>query len=213
MDESNQPVADELAAILADYLTRADGGEPVDRETLIAKHPEYHDALQDYFADVDLVERLATGSANGDAAAVPALPREFGEYSLRKEIGRGGMGIVYKAREHTTGRLVALKMLLHGLFLSRADVLRFRNEAKTAAGLEHRGIVPIYHVGEHDGLLFYTMPLVKGINLAQRSQSLRRKSTCSIGLPCLTATVPPSAVTGTKPSARSNVRSLLHPTK
>ena len=64
--------------------------------------------------------------------------------------------------------LVALKMLLHGLFLSPAEAARFRNEARTAAALRHPNIVPIYHVGEHDGHLFYTMPLIHGINLAQR---------------------------------------------
>src|SRR5688572_18098004 len=78
------------------------------------------------------------------------------------------MGIIYEAHEYSTGRIVALKMLLHGVFLSPAEAARFRNEARTAAALRHPNIVPIYHVGEHDGHLFYTMPLIHGINLAQR---------------------------------------------
>jgi WD40 repeat protein/serine/threonine protein kinase len=166
-DETDQRDADGLASILADYLTRLDRGEPVTPETVLANHPEHRAALRDYFADEQFVERLKTDGANSLPVARHALPRDFGEYELLSEIGRGGMGIVYRARERSTGRLVALKKLLHGLDLSPARALRFRNEARTAAALEHPNIVPIYHVGEQNGQLYYTMPLVHGITLAE----------------------------------------------
>ena len=138
------------------------------RETFLAEHPQHIAALRDYFADVDLIERLANGSPDAPSDRTAATPRQFGEYELLGEIGRGGMGIVFRARERSTGRCIALKMLLRGRFLSSAEVLRFRNESSTAAALRHRGIIPIYHVGELQGRLFYTMPLIEGSNLAER---------------------------------------------
>jgi serine/threonine-protein kinase len=167
-DEFDHHDSDGLAAVLADYLTRIDRGETVCRETFLAEHPDHIAALNDYFADVDLIERLATVRPSAAPVAATATPREFGNYELLDEIGRGGMGIVYRARELSTGRHVALKMLLHGLFISPSEALRFRNEARTAAALSHAGIMPIYHVGEHQGQLFFTMPLIQGSNLAQR---------------------------------------------
>ncbi len=167
-DEFDQQAADAWASVLAEYLTRIDRGETVSHESFLAEHPEHTAALRDYFADVDLIERLSKAASNTPSAAGTGTPREFGDYELLGEIGRGGMGIVYRAQERSTGRCLALKMLLHGSFLSSAEVQRFRNESSTAAALRHPGIVPIYHVGEHQGRLFYTMPLIEGANLAEQ---------------------------------------------
>jgi WD40 repeat protein len=166
--QSSEHDADGLAAVIAEYLTRIDRGEQVCRDAFLAQHPAHLDGLREYFADADLIERLAGNSATASPDEMRAVPRRFGDYDLMEEIGRGGMGIVYRARERSTGRLVALKMLLHGLFLSAAEVARFRNESRTAANLRHPGIMPVYHVGEHQGHLFFTMPLIQGGNLAQR---------------------------------------------
>ena len=167
-DEADQLDSNGLASILADYLTRIDEGETICRETFLEMHPEHFTALRDYFADADLIERLSAVQLNASQFVATATRREFGDYEILGEVGRGGMGIVYRARELSTGRLIALKMLLHGMFLSSAEVLRFRNETRTAAALSHDNILPIYHVGEDQGHLFYTMPLIQGVNLAQR---------------------------------------------
>jgi serine/threonine protein kinase len=104
-------------------------------------------------------------------SAVPAdhfaLPREFGGYELVSRIGRGGMGIVFRARQKRPDRTVALKVIATGELASTAAVERFRTEAQAAARLEHPNIVPVYEVGQHGTWQYFSMRLIEGPTLAQ----------------------------------------------
>ena len=118
-----------------------------------------------------LREGLAEQSTGSDQAANPHLPRRFGDYELLEEIARGGMGIIYRARQLKLNRTVAVKLMRSGQNASVTDLARFRAEAQTAARLQHPNIVAIHEVGECDGQPFFSMDFVAGQNLTQITDS------------------------------------------
>src|SRR5262245_36431302 len=106
-------------------------------------------------------------SARAPSAFRLSLPLVFGDYELLEELGRGGMGVVYKARQRSLDRIVAVKMILAGPFAGATDVGRFLNEARAVAGLQHPHIVAVYDAGEYEGQHFFSMDYVDGQSLDQ----------------------------------------------
>jgi len=173
-----------LEQVLAEYVRSVEAGQPPDCDQLLAQHPDLAADLKSFFRNRAAVERLAIplraaaemptlGLAGGEAASGGPTVRYFGDYELLDEIARGGMGVVYKARQKSLGRLVALKMILRGQLASEADVERFQREAEAAANLDHPNIVPIYEVGQHEGQHYFSMKLIEGGSLRERLQEFR----------------------------------------
>ncbi len=179
-----------LELVIATYLDDVASGVAVDREAVLHDHPALANDLVSFFQLHDKL-RIATrqldspSTANKEAdatqlaaasdtvfvaAAEPATRplRRFGDYLLVEEIGRGGMGLVFKARQLGLDRLVALKILRSERLSSDEEVRRFQAEPKAAAKLDHPGIAPIYDVGSLDGTPYYSMGYVEGETLTER---------------------------------------------
>jgi tRNA A-37 threonylcarbamoyl transferase component Bud32 len=116
-------------------------------------------------------EDLVAAPAGGSSSLFPVLPVDFGGYELLAEIGRGGMGVVYKARHKSLQAPVAVKMIRSSQWASQEEVRRFYQEARAAAGLSHSHIIKVHDVGERQGLHYLTMDLVEGSNLSQATRS------------------------------------------
>jgi WD40 repeat protein len=174
--------------VLGAYLEALGEGRAPDRQELLSRYPDLADELCEFFRDHDhlfrcteplrsaaqaaltraIAEEITVAYSEDAAASEPRFQvRRLGDYELVDELGRGGMGIVYKARQVGLDRLVALKRMAGGPQASEAELRRFRNEAEAAAQLDHPHILPIHEVGEYEGLPYFTMKLVDGGNLAE----------------------------------------------
>lgn len=169
---------DQLLAELFEHLTeqRRQGLQP-DVDRIARQHPELADELRGLWAVSQLAGEFAdpskdrpTISPGRTPPSTAILPRRFGNYELLEEIGRGGMGVVYKARQCAPDRLVAIKMVLRAGTASTAEMQRFQSEAQSAARLDGiPNIVSVHEVGEVEGQPFFSMEFIEGTTLARLS--------------------------------------------
>ena len=164
---------DEQLAALLDELTRQQRlGATPDLNPIARQHPELAEELRQLWAAAQMADAIARpvqltatlpGGLRPPLAEPP--PRIFGDFELVQEIGRGGMGVVYEARQRSLNRTVALKMVLRGDLASAGDRARFRAEAEAAARLVHPNIVQVYEVGDVAGQPYFAMQYVPGATL------------------------------------------------
>jgi serine/threonine-protein kinase len=171
---------DELLAQLLDCLSdQAREQGSADLDSACKRHPQVAEELRWLWGAAMLADAVGSQVAHETMAPESAstqldepssslfeLPHQLGDYELQEELGRGGMGVVYKARQISLDRTVAVKMILRGQLASREEEQRFRAEAEAAAKLNHPHVTPVYEVNEHERRLFFSMKYVAGDTLA-----------------------------------------------
>jgi WD40 repeat protein/serine/threonine protein kinase len=161
----------ELLGQLADEFTeRLHRGERPDVEEFAARHPHVADVVRQVLPALQAMRLPAADTSNGPAAP----PAVLGDFQIIREIGRGGMGVVYEAAQLSIARRVALKVLPLGPAIATAHLARFQREARTAAQLHHTNIVPVFAVGCAQGVHFYAMQYIDGESLDRLLEKMRR---------------------------------------
>lgn len=159
---------DPIETLATDFLERQRRGQSPTIAEYVEKYPQWADEIRDLFPTIAAMEEWkghqSTSSANPSPLEEGELER-LGDFRILREIGRGGMGIVYEAEQESLSRRVAVKVLPGRMLLDESYVERFQREAKTAANLHHTNIVPVFGVGQQDGHHYYVMQLIHGVGL------------------------------------------------
>lgn len=173
-----------LAEVIDDITSRLQAGEPVDLENYVLEHPERADQIRTLLPTLELLVHLAQAPAGSSGLkgaeqqtaddASRSIGGTLGDFRIGREIGRGGMGVVYEAEQLSLRRRVALKVLPFAAFLDPRQLQRFKNEAQAAASLDHPNIVSVYVVGCERGIHYYAMQYVEGHTLAHVIDQVRR---------------------------------------
>lgn len=171
-DESSD---DQLGPLIDEFLERRRLGEVPSVTEFIRRHPTLADDIRDLFPAIALMEQI---EASGDASRGNDDPglSQLGDYRIIRTIGRGGMGTVYEAVQESLGRHVAIKVLPAQAVADRIQVERFQREAQVAAALHHAHIVPVFGVGEADGIHFFAMQFIRGQSLDHVLNEIREQA-------------------------------------
>lgn len=171
MNESTNTETDELESLVGqvadEYTDRVNRGERVEIEEYAERYPLIAAVLRQMLPSLGLVGKLnsLTMAAQHGIGSTITPPEYLGEYHILREIGRGGMGVVYEAQQKSLGRRVALKVLPFHRLMDPLYLKRFQREAQAAARLHHTNIVPVFGVGELEGIHFYAMQFIVGQGL------------------------------------------------
>jgi len=177
---SPTPERNPVEKLSEEFLERHRRGERPSVEEYAARYPDLADEIRDLFPALVMMEELkpptidVTGAYDGARPGTGKSLERLGDFRILREVGRGGMGIVYEAEQESLGRRVALKVLPSQALLDPQQQKRFQREARAAARLHHTNIVPVYGVGEHDGLNYYVMQFIQGLGLDDVLVELKR---------------------------------------
>ena len=180
--ESGSPQRETVEQLAEEFVARYRRGERPPLSEYTDRYPDHAEQILDLFPALVMMEQIAPSSEPGAEEGLEGFlqrrpveqPEQIGDYRILREIGRGGMGIVYEAEQMLLGRHVALKLLRNQVFSDRTVRERFRREARSAARLHHTNIVPVFEVGREGDLVFYAMQLIQGQGLDQVIDELRR---------------------------------------
>ena len=182
-DRNPDPEAAELEAVLANYLRAVEEGRAPERMELLARHPDLAPELAAFFAGQERFTRLAAPLRDAVSAVQESTIEDklaeggrLGDFRLLREVGRGGMGIVYEAEQISLGRKVALKVLPFAGALDSKQLQRFKNEAQAAAHLHDTHIVPVFATGCERGVHYYAMQFIEGQSLSEVIADFRFKN-------------------------------------
>ena len=169
-----------MVQLVDELADRLQAGEPVDWEAVAREHPEHVEQARRMFPAIEAMAELGSVTGRGPSSSIPldsgpvSVIGELGDYRILREIGRGGMGVVYEAVQISLGRRVALKILPFAPALDSRQLQRFQNEARAAAHLNHANLVPVYAVGCERGVHYYAMQYIDGQSLSALVEALRR---------------------------------------
>ena len=178
-----------LADVLSDAADAVCRGDLMDLRSMYQDHPDLENELRRLFGTMLVTDTAGASMDEGVTAPESQgrwrslkLPVEIGDYRLEQEIGRGGMGVVFRARQISLNRVVAVKMILRGRLASQTDTSRFLSEAKATAKLEHPNIVPVYEAGDIEGRAFFSMQLIEGPTLSDyvAAQPLKQRDAAKL---------------------------------
>lgn len=168
-----------LAQVLDEYLIGLERGQPIEPAELLARHPEMADRLRGYLSGLALFQQAALPPPPPSLLPMfGAAPNGMllGDFRLLREIGRGGMGIVYEAEQMSLGRRVAVKLLPLSVSINDKQIARFKHEAQAAAQIDHPHIVPVFAIGQENLIHYFAMQLISGQSLAELVTDLREET-------------------------------------
>ena len=155
-----------LGEVMGAVFDRLAAGETPDLEAYVRQYPSIADLLRQALPPLMAISNIFQGTRTHDASVDPARQERLGDFRILREIGRGGMGVVYEAEQLSMGRSVALKVLPFAAMLDPKALRRFQNEVRAAATLDHPNIVPVYSTGCDRGVHYYAMHYIEGETLS-----------------------------------------------
>jgi WD40 repeat protein/serine/threonine protein kinase len=179
MSDNDLSAADPFGQIADEFVEAFRQGKRPSVEEFARRYPEHADDIAAILPALLLMEKAKAPDDSPEQrrqarATAAAAPLQLGDYQILREVGRGGMGVVYEAQQLSLGRHVAIKVLPSHALLDPRQLGRFQREARSAARLHHTNIVPVFGVGEQDGLYYYVMQFIQGLALDVVLDELRR---------------------------------------